>query len=67
MKKKWKAAFKYYYCSQDKGFSLVIAMGMGLVMLIVATTLIFHASRHEAIASTRTQKNYKIDFINAST
>lgn len=53
MKRKWQAAFKHL--SQDEGFTLVMILGMGLAMLIVATTLIVRASRHEAIASTRTQ------------
>jgi predicted transport protein len=53
MKQKWKAAFKCR--SRNEGFTLVMAMGMGLMMLIVATTLIFRASRNEAIASSRTQ------------
>ena len=41
--------------SQDRGFTLVLALSMGLVMMAIATTLIFRASRHEAIASTRTE------------
>lgn len=41
--------------SQERGFTLVLALGMGLMMTIVATTLIFRASRNEAIASTRIQ------------
>lgn len=53
MKQKWKVVFKYL--CPDEGFSLVMAMGMGLLMLIIATALIFRASRHEAIASTHTQ------------
>jgi hypothetical protein len=52
MKHKWQAAFKCR--SQDEGFTLFMALGMGLLMLTIATTLIFRASRHEAIASTRT-------------
>lgn len=41
--------------SQDRGFTLVLALSMGLVMMAIATTLIFRASRHEAIASARTE------------
>lgn len=41
--------------TQERGFTLVLAMGMGLIMMVIATTLLFRASRNEAIASTRTQ------------
>ncbi|NHC36553.1 hypothetical protein [Scytonema millei] len=41
--------------SQERGFTIVLALSMGLILMAIATTLIFRASRNEAIASTRTQ------------
>jgi hypothetical protein len=41
--------------SQDRGFTLVLALSMGLIMMAISTTLVFRASRHEAIASSRTE------------
>jgi hypothetical protein len=41
--------------SQERGFTIVLALSMGLIVMAIATTLIFRASRNEAIASTRTQ------------
>lgn len=40
---------------QDRGFTIVFALSMGLIMMAIATTLIFRASRNEAIASSRTE------------
>jgi hypothetical protein len=41
--------------SQDRGFTLILALSMGLIVMTVATTLVFRASRNDAIASTRTE------------
>ncbi|MDZ4874350.1 MAG: hypothetical protein CLLPBCKN_003746 [Chroococcidiopsis cubana SAG 39.79] len=41
--------------SQERGFTIVLALSMGLIVMAIAITLIFRASRNEAIASTRTQ------------